>query len=121
LPADEKVWPGYEGFMPDKPNDAIALYDTGGTSTARSMVTGTRSDKPGVQVKVRSTDRSKAWKKIESIRNYLNGTVKRTAATIGSDSYTIHSVTQVGTIADLGTEPEGNRSEFTLNVRVTIS
>jgi hypothetical protein len=121
LPEDQKMWPGYEGFMPDEPDQAIALYDTSGLSTSRSMVTGARADKPGLQIKVRSLERKKAWQRIEAIRVFLNETVKRTEVVIGSDTYMIHSITQAGTVADLGQEPESRRFAFTLNIRASIT
>lgn len=119
---DKAEWPTVDGFMPDDPDEIIAVYDTSGLAGSKGMKTGVRSEKPAFEIIVRAMDRSEASQKISSLSTWLSQTLKRTVVLVEGSSYRVDSVTLVGTPAFIGLETEGKRrSLFSLNGRVTIS
>ena len=68
------------GTLPDQPDDAVALYETGGG--APSLVDST--DTPSWQVRVRNTDYATGRSMIETIWNALHGL---TAVALGGTTY----------------------------------
>ncbi len=66
----------FYGFMPDTPNTAVALYETGGLSAAHGMAPSpglAKAERPRLQVVARSTDYDVARLKIDAVWKLLDG------------------------------------------------
>lgn len=112
-------WPGYVGHMPKMPDNAVCVYDTAGWRTGRIQKTGESLSKPGWQVRVRAAGHREGVTKMHEIQNALDG-ILRDPVTIDSVAYTVQATTQVGTVIPIGLEPEGTRTQFTLNGTITF-
>ena len=117
-------WPVYFGHMPDEtgtPDNAIAVYDTGGTDDGRTMVDGARAKHPGFQVRVRGSSYTVGWNKISAIEVTMSA-VLRTPVSRGGKTWLLENVSQTGTIISLGVEGDKlRRDHFTLNGLLTLS
>lgn len=114
------TWPVFVGHLLNKPDNAVCVYDTNGRSDGRIQRTGRTVRKPGWQVRVRSRTRQVGIVKIKAIQKYLDS-VRKMPIIIGTDRYTIGSVTQTSDILPLGREPgTAVRDSFTLNGTITL-
>lgn len=109
------AWSIFIGHLPDKPDNAICIYDTTGIKTGRQMPTGKTTSKPGWQVRVRGMTYVDAYSKIIDICDWMD-TVLRKTVTVEYSDYEVQVLTQVGTVLPLGRELEGKKREhFTIN------
>ena len=70
----------YRGFMPEQPDDAIQLIETGGMAPLRAMAgsAGTALERPGVQIVRRSPSYERARVEMQVIWRMLDGLGDRT-------------------------------------------
>lgn len=120
------AWPVFVGNLPDQPDSAICLYDTGGLRDGRLMggaSGGGRSiTHPGWQIRVRSASPLDAWAKAREIVEILDG-IKAFECPIGSAGYTIASVTQTSDLLSFQWAAEQKvtrREQITFNGTITI-
>ena len=120
VPATPVDWMCYVGAMPDGPDvpdNAVATYDIAGRRQGRIQRTGESIGQPGVQIKVRASDRTACYTKIQSIALLLDA-ARRNALTVGGDKATLSSVTRDQPIS-IGPVP-GNRVRFAYTLNMTI-
>lgn len=122
LGAEENEWTTYVGFLPDKPDNAICVYDTAGKMDGRLMVTGEQIEHPGVQIRVRGLSYSEVWNKATAIALNLDAQRKISVVTSSEEAYIVHNVSRSGAIIPIGIEDtEGRRRHhFTINMILTL-
>lgn len=119
LPSAGGDWPIYVGHLPDEPDDAICVYDTGGVRNGRLQGSGTSIEKPGWQIRVRADAHTDAHAKMKEVQGILD-TIRRLQVVVGGVGYTIAAVTQTSGVLSLGQEPDAKRRiAFTLNGTLT--
>jgi hypothetical protein len=117
-PSSVGDWPVFVRKLPDQPNQALCIYDTGGTIDGRLMKAGTTIIHPGYQIRVRSLSNQTAFDKIKAIENLLDA-IKATEVTFESVAYVIDGTHRTSGVAYLG-EDDNKRHAFTSNGRATF-
>jgi hypothetical protein len=122
LPTNYGLWPVYATQEPNQPDDCITVYDTQGLLQGRIQQTGEQVIKPGVQIRVRSTSKATARKKVEDIRDALNESVYKVTVVLStSRRYLVHALSQRSDILALGkSRDNSDRYLFTVNYTVTL-
>lgn len=117
------VWPIYDSFLPDEPlvpDSAAAITDTDGLKDGRIMKTGESIMHQGLQLLVRSQDKTDAWTQIDKAKSYLDA-IQMTSVSVGLQTYTVWSVTLLAPPMFIGIEPGTKRRRlYSLNMRTTI-
>lgn len=114
-------WPIYTTHMPDNPDNALCVYDTGGRREGRVMRTGESVGKPGWQISARAEVFRVGMAKANVIAAYLDSILRNTVSVDGV-SYLIQAVKQTSMVLSIGQEPDGKRRNlFTLNGTITFS
>jgi hypothetical protein len=113
-------WPVYADGEPPSPDLCITVFSTSGKVDARMMNTGQSVQRPGVQIRVRSTDSRTGRSMIENILKVLTEQMYMFNVSIGpgtsANTYLIWALTDIGNIIALGKEvPHTRRNIFTLN------
>jgi hypothetical protein len=98
----------YLGSMPDSPDNAVALYNTGGFPRDLS---GSEVEEPTFMVKVRNTSYATGETLCNTIKDALHGV---NAQTVNSHVFLL--IAQQGDTNDIGRD-ESNRQEWTINFR----
>lgn len=96
------------GEEPDKPDDTITIYDTGGDGPDTDEMD---IDQATIQIRVRSHIRYNAALKIKSIRNYLMSKITKTY-----ESRRFFAFIVTTDVAEIGRD-DNKRCVFTLNMR----
>lgn len=112
-------WPVFISSLPEKGNEAICVYDTGGTSDGRLM-SGETIIHPGVQIRIRSSRYAAGWDKGEAIGRFLDTIFRQAVVDLQNVTWVVVGVHRRPLLA-LGREPEGTRQNFTLNATLTWS
>ncbi len=114
-------WPVFVGFLPDRPDNAVCIYDTAGKLDGRIMRSGEQVEHPGIQVRVRGLEYVETREKTEEIARALDAQV-RTAITVApSQNHIIHNISRSGGIIPIGMEEtDRRRYSFTINAMTTI-
>ena len=99
----------YLGSMPNNPDNAVAIYSTGGFPRDLS---GTMVEEPTVMVKVRHTSYPSGEGVCNRIKDSLHGKDNQTV-----NSHDILLIAQQGDILDLGRD-ERNRQMWSMNFRL---
>lgn len=122
VPADDAgLWPVKTAVMPDAPDNVICVIDTAGISRQRDMVTGERSEFPGVQVMVRANKFKVAKRKAVEIAVGLDSSVYQEEPVIDGVRYTVHAVKRTSTVILVGKEtPASSRWVFSVNAEMTV-
>lgn len=100
----------FKGFLPDSPDDCVAIFDTGGIEPDRDIPTGD----PTFQIIVRSTDYETADTLINSIVDLLH---QKRNSTIGTTYY--YYIYLLGEKGHIGRDAK-NRDEFSVNFHCKI-
>ena len=118
-------WPVYVGSLPEDYDEAICVYDTSGTLSARMFVGGNwvRAEHPGFQIRVRAREYDDGYEKLAEICEILDS-IQAYSVTVNSTDYVVYALTRTGTIMVMGLEP-GNRRRFAFTVNgvgsITVS
>ena len=120
MPSLGDPWPIYISHMPDKPDEIITCYDTGGTPDGRIQRTGEHIRHPGWQVRVRGLTYLAGYQQAKIIQRFLEQ-AERQAVVIDGDTYTIHAITVRSDIIHLGQPDEKRREAFTINGTLTFT
>ncbi|MFO7253131.1 MAG: minor capsid protein [Actinomycetes bacterium] len=103
----------YKGYMPDQPDDLVALFEYAGSPTELTMGEGDPVvERPGLQVRVRNRSYPAGRAKIGEVVDALHGLA---GATINGTRYLL--VRALQSPASLGLDAK-NRSEFVVNFEV---
>lgn len=120
-PLDQVDWPITVGQEPDKPDNCITFYNTSGELGGRSAVDGEFSQRPGIQIRVRSQTAVVGWTKIQDLQLAMDQNVRQTEFFIDSTQYKVWMLSRKGTIFHLGTEiGASKRHIFTLNYVISL-
>ena len=103
----------YKGFMPDKPDNCVVLFEYAGEPMELTMGSGDPTlERPDLQVRVRNTSYSAARSKIEDVVDALHGLANEV---LGDRRYLLIRANQ--SPESLGLDAN-NRSEFVCNFSV---
>ena len=113
----------YVSFLPDKPDEMIAIFDTAGRLDGRMMRTGEQIEHYGIQIQVRGKSYPGTYAKVRGIASFLDA-VKKESVDMGSDEiYVLHNMSRSGAILPIGMETVADRRRylFSLNYLATIT
>lgn len=103
----------FMGFLPDKPDNLVALFEYAGDPMEMTMGSGgSVLERPGLQVRVRNTSYSAAKTKIEDVVDELHGLANET---LSNKTYLLIKANQ--SPESLGLDASF-RSEFVVNFSV---
>jgi len=119
-PADEGIWPVYQGREPDTPDKTITTYDTEGVQDGRTMVGGRVYEHHGSQIRVRAANEPTAFEKAREIAVDLDEGEYYVAVTISTSTYLVQSISRVSGPLSIGKEPNSQRNLITINVKMAI-
>lgn len=114
------AWPIYTSFLPDEPDNAIAVFDTAGKFDGRIMSTGEQVEHPGIQVRVRGLVYPTTWEKAQTIAEALDSQNQITIAISSEDVYALQNVSRSGPVLPAGVDEDRRRYHFTINATVTV-
>lgn len=100
-------------FLPDSPDNVVAIYSTGGFNFNYSSVLG--YDNPTIQVRVRNTDQLAAYNKIAAVYDKLQGL--NTVTLDGSSIINVQALQSAPTT--IGRDAK-NRAEYTQNYTIMV-
>ncbi len=122
-PSDASAWPVYIGHLPDGEavgKNCAAVYDTSGIKEGRTA-DGEEQMLFGFQLSIRSDGYEEGWVKAKAAADFL-AAVHNSTVTLGSDTYSVDSISQPSPPLALGVERGTSRRQlFSLNglLRVT--
>lgn len=126
-PESNQAWPIYYSFLPDQPDNAIAIFDTQGRLEGRTQNDGETTIHHGIQVLVRSvgTDTT-GRRKAEAIRNAFDTQVGHTNVSLTDEEHTsTYGVSAINITSDViplpRESPTSQRREYTLNATVSLA
>lgn len=109
-------WPVYANKEPDDPDEVIWVVVTAGRSHGRLQPTGQAPRHYGFQVTVRAADTMTGWAKADEIQRELAEQVYNEVVVVGSISYLVQCVSNIGDVIPLGSPPSARgREMFTIN------
>jgi len=125
LPSKFKDWPIQVSQEPSQPDNVITIYDTEGFRFGRIQLTGEHPEHKGIQVRLRSFDHPRGWKKIQAVANLLDMEVYQETVSVPAASgtepvlYVVQSLTRQSAILPIGRDAENSdRHLFTVNYTV---
>lgn len=115
------AWPIYFDFMPDKPDNAIMIFDSDGILEGRLNPTGETQEQFGIQFRTRCKPPVQlARNKIDEIRDWCENVLRETA-TLDAHSYLVEAIDLSSSIMRLGKDSTTQHRGFTLNATATIT
>lgn len=115
-------WSTFVSFLPDTPDTAIVVYDTAGVQQGRIMRTGEKVEKPGIQIRFRSSDYPKAWGKARAVADALDVAGGSTVVLTGpNETVFIQNISRTSNILTTGIEEEGDRKRHNLTLNAIIT
>jgi hypothetical protein len=116
------AWSPFVSFLPDVPDTAIAVYDTGGVLQGRIMRSGEKIEKPGIQVRLRSSDYPGAFSKAETIRDAIDALTPGTVVEMApGESWSIQNISRTSPILTTGIEEVGDRKRHNLTINAILT
>ena len=119
---NEFEWPSFISRMPtfeEVGDDAVMFTDTPGRLLGRILRTGENPERYGVQIRFRSYDSDKCWRKAKSVQDALD-TVLYETITIDAVSYVIQDVNRTSSLMPMGYEEETRLYHVSSNYTITI-
>jgi hypothetical protein len=113
-------YPVYHGTMPEVEADCICVTDTEGMLHARDMVAGHRQEHHGFQVRIRSESIASGGQKARAIAHDFDSSVYQNTVVIGSDTYSVQSITRTSAVIYIGPEV-GTSRRYLFSVNATVS
>ncbi|KXZ39483.1 hypothetical protein SAMN05661008_00331 [Alkalithermobacter thermoalcaliphilus JW-YL-7 = DSM 7308] len=98
-------------FMPDKPDNLVAIFATGGFQRSSS---GNKIEEPTFQIRVRNEDYEAGYETITNIKDFVHNLKEQV---VGEVRYL--SFYQIGDVTDLGRDNNG-RIGFVINFRAYV-
>lgn len=102
----------FKGYMPDQPDDLVALFEYAGETMELTMSPDPTLERPGLQARVRSRTYQAGRAKIESVVTILHGLAE---ATLGGTRYLLIQANQSPEFLGLDAS---NRNEFVVNFSI---
>lgn len=126
IPSQNKPWPLYLNSMPEKPDEAITVFDTAGLEDGKVMKTGTTLFHPGYQFRLRVINNSRAVAKGLEIETYLDSILREevvipTRPDVPTKTYLLQAIRRTSNVIPIGAEEGGSRLIYTLNGLITYS
>lgn len=122
LPSSSGSWPIGVATEPNSPGSVITVYGTDGVDQGRDMVEAIRTEKYGVQVRIRADTYTTCFGKARDIAEVMDSTIYRESVTIGSSTYLIQAITRTGPPLYLGRDsPNTKRCVFVINATVSVT
>jgi hypothetical protein len=108
-------WPTFSQKEPDSPDNAITVFDTMGRDLGRTNPDMVRSERYGIQVRVRGGDINATGVRARSIAMALDSVVRR-PVTMDATSYLVLGFVRTGPVLRLGVDaPSSGRWIFVVN------
>lgn len=108
-------WPTFSQREPDSPDNVITVYDTMGRDLGRTNPDSVRSERYGIQVRVRGGDIDATGVRARTVAMVLDSVVRR-PVTIDTTSYLVLSFVRTGPVLRLGIDaPSSGRWIFVVN------
>ena len=117
----DSEWRVFESFLPNEPDDAIAVYNRGGSQDGRLLETGERIEHLKYEIQVRGINYLDVWRKMNSIVLFLDSLKNITVEVSPGEIYTVFNVSRQSDITTLGLEMHGTRRRQYLAVTVNLS
>jgi len=93
-PEDNLAWPLYYHYLPDKPDDAIVIYDTAGILEGRTHTDGFTQEKYGLTVTIRANAPVGQITKFRQLLLLWDTQVLRRAVILGANHYNVQAITR---------------------------
>jgi hypothetical protein len=108
-------WPAFSQKEPDSPDNVITVFDTMGRDLGRTNPDSVRSERYGIQVRVRGGDIDATGVRARSIAMALDSVVRRPVV-LEATLYLILSFVRSGPVLRLGIDaPSSGRWVFVIN------
>jgi hypothetical protein len=108
-------WPTFSQKEPDNPDNVITVFDTMGRDLGRTNPDMVRSERYGIQVRVRGGDINATGVRARSIAMALDSVVRR-PVTMDATSYLVLGFVRTGPVLRLGVDaPSSGRWIFVVN------
>jgi hypothetical protein len=108
-------WPAFSQKEPDSPDNAITVFDTMGRDLGRTNPDMVRSERYGIQVRVRGGDIDAAGVRARSVAMALDSVVRRPVV-IDATLYLVLGFVRSGPVLRLGIDaPSSGRWIFVVN------
>jgi hypothetical protein len=119
-PAAGGEWPVYVGDEPAPapggvPDELITVSDTTGVNDGRSMPTGERFERHGVQVKLRARRHDTGWERMDRICHAINEDILRRDVTIDGHAYLVQTVGGVRRVHEFKKDAKSELRYFSIN------
>lgn len=114
-PEENKPWVGFINTLPDKPNEAVAFFDSSTETQGRIQKTGETIAFHEVQIRVRSTRSNLASKKMKEIEQALDEILKYEVS-VDEERYLVHATHRMNTSVYIG-QDESDRDSFVVDCR----
>jgi hypothetical protein len=121
FPVLRKSVPGFTVFvdsLPDTPDNVISVSSNGLSRDNEKMMEGFSAAKPGIQIKVRASDRDTAYNKIQAIYEHLMP-LSGVRVTVLTETYRIANFSISGTPAYVGVGIDDQRPSFVFDLYLT--
>lgn len=122
--ADLTEWPLFYSNLPDKPDNALFLYDSGGIEDGRLMASGEKIFHPTLTLLCRcAKSPSLAFNKIQALALFFDTINRRSAGnpiTMESTVYRLDNVSRQSSPLYVGEEAGTNRFMYSLNLKLTL-
>lgn len=116
----DSSWPAYYTNEPADPDTVLTVYNTLGVNQ-RTMPEGVIYSKRGIQIRARARTAAEGWAKLDAVRGTLSQGINKPTINISGTAYTVHGITRIGEIIDVGKEsPTSNRHILTLNFVASV-
>lgn len=107
-------WPCYQGVLPDKPDNAIAIYETAPIKEGRLM-NGEVLDRPGFQIVIRGRTTVEAYDRMDLVVSKVDAVLNTVVDVKETRTYTLHNLVRSGLPLHLPETVGKRRTFFTLN------
>jgi len=122
LPSASGSWPIGVAVESENPDSCITVYGTEGIDQGRDMVASSRTEKYGIQIRVRSAKYTDCFGRARDIAEVLDSTIYRESVTIDSSTYLIQAITRTGPPLFIGKDsPTSKRTVFVVNAVASIT
>lgn len=113
------TWPVWVNFLPDTPDQAIAISDTSGVYRSGGLSDGRVFQVEGVQLRLRSRDPAALRAKADALTRLTDKIIRFPVAIEDSD-YVIASCRRKSTLSFMGREADKPRWNITVNYLLEI-
>jgi len=117
-PGENGQWPIFVNVEPNEPDDVITVQDTEGAMEGRLQFPGTISEKPGIQIRIRSRNPNPS--KPYQIRDAMDQTIRNNTVKVSGINYKLVSVSRQSNVISIGRDGNNGLFLFVINAQVTL-